>query len=77
MWRPITGSVGTIRVPHLKLSVVPALKKYPHGAPVEVTVTLSNDNGPDSSVPSDLGLKGTSIRATVTDATGTTWTSAP
>ncbi|KAJ5462259.1 hypothetical protein N7530_010464 [Penicillium desertorum] len=68
---PIISPPDTeIEVPDLKLEVEPLLRVVPLGAPVRVTVKLTNTSDVPVRAPSDISLKSGFVRGYVTDVSG-------
>jgi hypothetical protein len=68
---PIISPPDTeIEVPDLKLEVQPLLPVVPLGAPVRVTVKLTNTSDVPVRAPSDISLKSGFVRGYVTDVSG-------
>ncbi|KAJ6131681.1 hypothetical protein N7471_006896 [Penicillium samsonianum] len=73
----ISPSDTEIEVPDLKLEVQPLLRVVPLGAPVRVTIKLTNTSSTPIRAPSDISFKSGFVRGYVTDVSGPPRTFSP
>lgn len=74
---PVAGSNDDSAVDGLRLEIVPLQTKIPLGAPIRVSVKLTNTGGSTVQVPHSLSLKSGFLRGAVTDASGDRRTFSP